>query len=154
MNNYDEAQGEYNKALSTNIPALKSRVLYNLGNNAYRKGDNDQALEYYKKALEVDPNDEDAKYNYEFLKNAKLNPQKNKNDKGKGKDNKDKDKDKSKQGDNKNDKDKNGQSKEDKQKMSKEDAQRILQYFDESDKNNAKKRKMSMPKMPKNEEDW
>lgn len=144
MGQFDQAGTEYSKSAVFKDKKLQSMVYYNLGNNAFKREKYDEALNNYKKALELYPGNEDAKYNFEYVKRQKLNPkQKNKkNDKNKdNKDNKDK---------NKND-DKN---KEDKNKMSKEDAKRILQYFDQSDKDSAKKRKMKMPQLPKVEEDW
>lgn len=52
-------------------PALKSKALYNFGNVQYRLGDFEKAMDAYKKALEINPNDQDAKYNLEFLQKQK-----------------------------------------------------------------------------------
>jgi hypothetical protein len=38
--------------------------------------------------------------------------------------------------------------------MSKEDAKRILQSFNDSDKNSLKKQRAAQPPMPKTDEDW
>ncbi len=46
---------------------LKSKAHYNAGNNFYRLGELDRAIESYKETLRLDPADEDAKYNLEFL---------------------------------------------------------------------------------------
>jgi Ca-activated chloride channel family protein len=52
-------------------PKLKARALYNSGNAQYRLGNFEKAIEAYKKALELDPTDKDAKYNLEFLQKKK-----------------------------------------------------------------------------------
>ena len=120
----------------------KSRVYYNLGNNAYRQQKTDEALQYYKKALSANPRDIDAKYNIEFISAAKKNKDKQK------------DKDKQDEKNKKPGKDMTGKPDEKKSGMSKEDARRILQYYNESDKNAAKKRKMPVPAAGKTDEDW
>jgi Ca-activated chloride channel family protein len=144
-NNLEDAQSEFNKALSSKNPIVRSRAYYNLGNSAFKNQKNDEALDYYKKALKLNPKDEDAKYNLEYLSKVKNQPQK------KNKDDKKKDQDK-KQQQNK-DKDKEQQEQK-KGGMSKEDAKRILQSFDDADKNSLKKKRAAQPPMPKTEEDW
>ena len=69
---YAEAEKELEQALAqAKDPATKAKVLYNYGNTKYRLGDFDQAIESYKKVLEIDPKDSDAKYNLEFLQKKK-----------------------------------------------------------------------------------
>lgn len=151
--NADEAGVQFQKALNSKDTKLRSKTYYNLGNAAYAKQKTDEAIDYYKKALELNPNDWDAKYNIEFILNQKANPSQNKKDEDKqDKDKKDK-KDKTS---NEKSAKKSGkiEDKKDKSGMSKEDAQRILQVFDEQDKNSAQKRKMAVPQIPKTDEDW
>lgn len=141
---FDGASNEYRKAAaSTKNTLMQSQVFYNLGNTAYRQGKYDEALEYYKKTLTLNPSDRDAKYNIEYMLKKKHENKKDKN--------KQQDKDKKQESKDKKNEEK---SKENKSGMSKEDAQRILKVFDESDRDSAKKRKMSMPQIPKVEEDW
>lgn len=52
-------------------PALLAKALYNYGNAQYRLGAFEKAIEAYKKALEIDPGDKDAKFNLEFLQKQK-----------------------------------------------------------------------------------
>ncbi len=117
-------------ALPPESQQLAERTLYNMGNASYRLNQLPEAVHYYEKALQLDPKDEDARKNLEFVK-KKLqqeqpkscdNPQqsdKNKGDKSrkdkkdKGQQGKDKDKDKKDQ-DNK-DKQQGQQDKNDKQ---------------------------------------
>lgn len=144
---FDEAAAEYTKALTAPDPAQKGRAYYNLGNTAYRQGKTDEALDYYRKALAANHRDVDAKYNIEFLTMAKQ--QQKQQDKNKQKDDKDKDKN-----DDKNQQAGGGEKKNDDKGMSGEDAQRILQYYDEADKNARKKAKKQPAAQPKTDEDW
>lgn len=51
----------------TQDAALKQKALYNLGNTAYRLGNLQAAADYYRKALDLNPADTDAKQNLEFV---------------------------------------------------------------------------------------
>lgn len=77
---FDEAIESFTKALTTENSKLEGYAYYNIGNSKYRLGQKrqsadpasavkfyDEALEYYRKALQVDENDKDAKFNYEFV---------------------------------------------------------------------------------------
>lgn len=64
---YNEAQQMLEKAIPQSDPQLEAKIYYNIGNCRYRQGDLRGSLDYYKKALELNPNDEDAKYNIEFV---------------------------------------------------------------------------------------
>jgi len=75
--------------------AFQESAWYNLGNARYRAGDLDGAVEAYTKALELDPADEDARRNLEFVKkkieemrqnqqNNRDNKDREKNDEQKG----------------------------------------------------------------------
>lgn len=69
---FRDAEKELEQALSrTKDPATKAKVLYNYGNTQYRLGDFEKAVEAYKKVLDLDPQDADAKYNLEFLRKKK-----------------------------------------------------------------------------------
>jgi len=171
IQDYQGATSEYERAISSKNKKLMARSYYNLGNAAYKLQDNDKAIEYYKNALRLDHTDKDTKYNLEYLLKVKQeNKKQDKNKKGqqnkqeqKNKnDEKKDDKNKQNQQQNKDNKGEDGKDpqqnqndlKQDKDKMSKEDAERILSYFDEADKNTAKKRKMQTPNLPKVEMDW
>jgi len=148
---YDESNNEYSKALNSKDKLLRSKAYYNMGNNAYAQEKPDEAINYYKKCLDLNPKDMDAKYNIEYLLSQKNMPKKKQNNKD-GKNDKNKDQ-KQKGGASKdNDKDKNDKDK--KNTMSKEDAQRILQYYDEQERRGTDKRKMNTPEQPKTDEDW
>ena len=69
--NYDDAIDIYNAMLNnTNIDdLLKSEIYFNLGNIYFLKNNNDMAIENYKTALILNPDDFEAKYNIEFIIN-------------------------------------------------------------------------------------
>jgi Ca-activated chloride channel family protein len=141
MGDFNESANQYMRALSGGDKGLKAKALYNLGNSAYKNQKTEEALDYYKKSLSLDPNDRDAKYNIEYLMKLKAQQKQNQ------KQNKDKN-------EKKDSKDKKEQQNKQEKKMSKEDAKRILEVFNEQNKNSNEKRKMAVPKIPQVEEDW
>lgn len=68
MRSYEEAQSAYAAATQQGNPKLREQALYNLGNVAYRQGQLEEAVKLYQSALELDPNDQDAKFNLEFVR--------------------------------------------------------------------------------------
>ena len=69
---YQGAEKELEQSLAqAKDPETKARILYNYGNTQYRLGDFEKAIQSYKKVLEINPKDEDAKYNLEFLQKKK-----------------------------------------------------------------------------------
>jgi len=69
MKNYEEAIKSFQDVAATSRDIeLEEQSLYNTGNCLYRQGKLEEALEYYKKALDLDPHDQDAKYNLEFVR--------------------------------------------------------------------------------------
>ena len=70
MKNYGEAAASYGRAAATSEdPELRARALYNLGNVAFREGKLEEAVRLYQSALESKPDDPDAKFNLEFVRN-------------------------------------------------------------------------------------
>ncbi|MCK5493997.1 MAG: tetratricopeptide repeat protein, partial [Candidatus Omnitrophica bacterium] len=104
---YEKAVDQFTKVLVTEDPKIESKVNYNLGNSKYKKGQiteredlegalnvYKEALEYYKRAIDLEEGEQDFKFNYEFLdKKIKVLEEKLKQQKEEKKD-KDKDKDK------------------------------------------------------------
>lgn len=68
MRNFPEADRTFSKAAMAQDPSVRGQALYNLGNSAYRQGRLQEAVELYKAALEIEPDDEDAKFNLEFVR--------------------------------------------------------------------------------------
>lgn len=77
---YAKARESFQKALASENRGLEAKASYNMANTLYRlagkagpedvqnqKGLMEQALLDYKRSLEIDPQDTDAKYNYEVV---------------------------------------------------------------------------------------
>jgi Ca-activated chloride channel family protein len=105
---YKEASNALRKALATTELPLQNRAYYNLGNTLYRQGQGTEksnpqttikqwqtAVDAYEGALKLNPKDEDARFNQEFVK-KKLEELKKKQKKHNKKKNKDKKKGKGK----------------------------------------------------------
>ena len=82
--NYEAALGAIPPSRETN---LKQNTYFNLGNAQYRQGNLPEAVRNYEEALKIDPEDQDAKKNLEFVK--KLMDQQKSPDQGQGEDQKD-----------------------------------------------------------------
>jgi len=65
---YQDALEKYYKGLSTEKPKDQAAAYYNMGNALYRSGKYPEAIQAYQKCLEITPDDEDAKYNIEFVR--------------------------------------------------------------------------------------
>jgi len=68
MRNFAEADRAFSRAALASDEPLRQEALYNLGNSAFRQGRLEESVELYKAALELDPEDEDAKFNLEFVR--------------------------------------------------------------------------------------
>jgi len=68
MRNYKDAEKAFSQAAMNGNRQTREKAFYNLGNTAFRQGKLEQAVEWYKKSLELDPNDKDAKFNLEFVR--------------------------------------------------------------------------------------
>ena len=81
-NLYDEAIGAFEKAILTDDLDLQKKAYYNKGNALFRKGEEteqsepqktmatwEQSLDAYMLAINLDPDDENARFNHDFVKN-------------------------------------------------------------------------------------
>ncbi len=168
MGKYQEAIENFEKATYSKDKKLQKNAYYNIGNSLYKTGKLAEAIQYYKKSLDIDQNDEEARYNLE-LTQRKLKEQMDKNKQKQNKEQKNQEQNKSQykkdeqNKDKKDQQDKNKkedqkqqekeQDKEDKSKMSKEDAKRILDAFD-SEKKPKQKSDMKIPIFGMPEKDW
>jgi len=64
---FDKAIAEFENALSTPYPELEAKSHYNIGNCLVQQGKLKEALDAYKRALNLDRDDEDTKYNIEYV---------------------------------------------------------------------------------------
>lgn len=143
-------------AKSVSHPDTIQNAWHNYGNAKLQQKSYEDAIMGYKKALKMNPKDEDTRYNLAYaqrkLKEQQKNQNKNqnKNDKQQEKNQKEKDKEKV---NNPNDKDKNEAQQP---QMSKEQAEKMLNALKNSEKNNQKLReKKGEPGQKKNvEKDW
>ncbi len=68
---YKEAIDAYQKVVGSQNLELSAKAFYNIGNAYFQQNKLKESIEAYKKALELNPNDRDAKYNLELAR-AKL----------------------------------------------------------------------------------
>ena len=68
LGNFDAAAENYRAALKGGADGLRQKAQYNLGNASYRKGELEAAITHYEEALRIDPGDEEARNNLDFVK--------------------------------------------------------------------------------------
>jgi tetratricopeptide (TPR) repeat protein len=154
----EEAAAEFEKlAEKAEKPLEKAAVYHNLGNSLLQQKKFDPSIEAYKKALRINPNDPETKYNLAYaMKMKKQDEQKqkqNQDKKDQNKDNKDQNKDKKQNKDQNKDqkdqnKDQNNQNKDqnpqDQQnkpqnKISKQNAEQMLHALENDEKQTQEK---------------
>tara|TARA_Y100001970_G_C14197757_1_gene839179 strand:+ start:377 stop:1135 length:759 start_codon:yes stop_codon:yes gene_type:complete len=81
QNNIEGALNSFENILSSEDKDLRSKVFFNIARILQDKNETEKSLAYYRKSLELNPNDIDTKINYELLKN-KIEQNKEKNDGG------------------------------------------------------------------------
>ena len=69
QNNIEGALKSFGNILDSEDKELKSKSYYNIARILQDKNEAEQSLAYYRKSLMLNPNDIDAKINYELLKN-------------------------------------------------------------------------------------
>jgi tetratricopeptide (TPR) repeat protein len=73
---YILASDAYQRALLlTTDSILRYKTLHNLGNSYVKNEDFDEAIETYKKALRLNPDDNDTRYNISYAMRLKFQPQ-------------------------------------------------------------------------------
>jgi Ca-activated chloride channel family protein len=88
LKDYNRALESFSQALLTRDTGLQSKGHYNLGNTLYQRGEAEKtdekklsdwtnALDHYEQTLKLNPNDKDAKDNYDYVK-RKIEELKNK----------------------------------------------------------------------------
>lgn len=73
---YEEALKEYQKVIGTEDLALEQQAYYNIGNTLYQLDKLPESILAYQQALKLNPNDQQAKYNLEYVR-RKLKDNKN-----------------------------------------------------------------------------
>ena len=83
LGDFDSAKDAFEKSLRSSENSIKSKALYNIGNIFYKNEKSEEALAFFRKALELNPNDKEAKYNYELLKYKPDPPEEDQNNQDK-----------------------------------------------------------------------
>ncbi len=127
LGDLETAKQSFEHSLKSSDESLQAKALYNLGNTFYQNQKTEQALAFYRKALELDPTDKEAKFNYEFLKYQQEPPkdENQKQDQNQDQDNKDQEE---------KDQDKQEQEKEDKEDEQKQQEEQNQQEQQEQQK--------------------
>ena len=80
---WEVAKQSFQESLKSPDDDLRSKAYYNLGNTFYKDNKTEEAISFYRKALELNPNDKEALYNYEYLKYQKKPPEEDNKEKEK-----------------------------------------------------------------------
>ena len=72
---WELAKESFQETLKSADKNLRSKAFYNLGNTFYKNNKTEEAISLYRKALEINPNDKEARFNYEYLKYQKKPPE-------------------------------------------------------------------------------
>jgi Ca-activated chloride channel homolog len=155
LNDTTRALGSYQSLTLSQNPRLKSIANQQLGVMVNRNGKMEEALNYFKQALKADPNNDDARFNYELVK-KKLDEKKkkeeqqkqDKNQQNKDQENKDKeskeqenkDKQDQKNKDDKKEKESKEQEEKEKEKKEQEEKEKEQKEKEQKDKQNQEKK--------------
>jgi tetratricopeptide (TPR) repeat protein len=151
-----EAATEFEKLADQAIkPVEKAAVYHNLGNSLLTQKKFDPSIDAYKKALRINPNDPETKYNLAYAMKMKKEEQKQnqQNKKNQDKDNKknqdknsqdknqdqDQNKDQNKNDQNQDQKQQNKQNKPQQDKISRQNAEQMLQALENDEKQTQEK---------------
>ena len=80
---WEVAKKSFQESLKSSDNDLRSKAYYNLGNTFFKDNKAEEAISFYRKALELNPNDKEALYNYEYLKYQKKPPEEDNKEKEK-----------------------------------------------------------------------
>ena len=168
---------DFEKSLSIEDILTQSKSYYNIGNSLYRMGKLPESILAYTQALKLNPNDEDAKYNLEFVR-AKLKDQsqEQQQDQNQQQQQQEQQQQQQQQGENQEQKkeeqekqqdqsqdeqeqkeeeqQQQQQKPEDQQEMTKEEAERILEALKEDDKDLQKQKKSKKAGKIRVVKDW
>ncbi|MCD6440708.1 MAG: tetratricopeptide repeat protein [Candidatus Marinimicrobia bacterium] len=116
----DDALREFELAIPSKNPTRKSAALYNMGNALLKSNRLEESLKFYKRALELNPRDYDAKHNFELVRQMLQQQQQQKQQQS---DKQDQQKKEQQKQDNKQNQQKNEQQKQD-EKQDQQDQQK------------------------------
>ena len=128
------AEIKFNESLSSREKDLRSKAFYNLGNINYKNNNLSEALHFYKKALELNPDDDEARYNYEYIKYQKKPEEEKKDEEKKDEEKKDEEKkDEEKKDEEKKDEESDKENKEESRSPAKESDEKKSQDLNKAE---------------------
>jgi Ca-activated chloride channel family protein len=133
-NDFEKALEMYDKVLNTDDPLFQSKVYYNMGNTLYRQQKLPESIQAYEHALKLNPDDVDAKYNLEFVRNKlkqNAQPQQNQQE--------DQQKQEQEEQQQKQQEQQSQEAQQDEREMSKEEAEQLLNALKENQEDMKKK---------------
>ena len=129
-----------NNAMNSNDKSLASKAMYNLGNMFRDQQKMEESLALYRKAIELDPADEDAKVNYELLKQVlQQQEQQQQEDKQNQEQDQEKDEDQQKQDQDSEGQDEQNKNQDDQEKGEDQQKQQENEQQSQSEKEKEKK---------------
>ena len=135
-----------NNAMNSDDKSLASKAMYNLGNMFRDQQKMEESLALYRKAIELDPTDEDAKVNYELLKQVLQQQEQQQQDK------QNQEQDQEKQDQQKQDQDSEGQDEQNKDQEKQEDQQKQQEDQQQSQSEKEKEKKEQQQSQAKKDE--
>ena len=124
-----------NNAMNSDDKSLASKAMYNLGNMFRDQQKMEESLALYRKAIELDPADEDAKVNYELLKQVLQQQEQQQQDK------QNQEQDQEKQDQQKQDQDSEGQDEQNKDQEKQEKGEDQQKQQDDQQQSQSEKEK-------------
>ena len=129
-----------NNAMNSDNKSLASKAMYNLGNMFRDQQKMEESLALYRKAIELDPTDEDAKVNYELLKQVlQQQEQQQQEDKQNQEQDQEKDEDQQKQDQDSEGQDEQNKNQDDQEKGEDQQKQQENEQQSQSEKEKEKK---------------
>lgn len=176
-NKFEEALKELQGSLSSKEAAIQSHAYYDMGNTLFRMQKLPESIQAYQEALKLNPADEDAKYNLEFVRRQLKNQsdkqqqnqqqdqqqqnqqqqqdqQKQDQQQQEQKEQQQQQQDQSDQKEQKEQEQSEQQQAEPQDQMSKQDAERVLQAMKENEENLKNARKQQVPGNFRVLKDW
>ncbi|MCJ7813375.1 tetratricopeptide repeat protein [bacterium] len=156
-NNLEKALESYQKVLDTDDPLFQSQTYYNIGNTLYRSGKLPESILAYEQALKLNPEDQDAKYNLEFVRNklkesAEPQPQ-DQQQQDQQQQGEQQEENQQNQEEQQQEEQEQQQASKQEQEMTKEEAERLLDALEENQKE-MQERKVQGQGSPLVEKDW
>ena len=167
--NYEEALKAFSGVTERNTSKeIEANAYYNLGNTLMAQEKYGEAFESYKKALKINPDDEDSRYNLEYARWKMIQQQQQENQNQQQDQEQDQEQDQQQQQqqqDQNQDQQQNQEQEQDQQQqqqqqqhqMSKEDAERMLKALENQEKETMEEmneKKASQMQKRKSEKDW